>query len=140
MFDITVDDVLKVYEQLKDRYELVLTNTADLDEGFTVDCPILVGRAHRQIIELYLDFEMFVLDDGWFGTRNDDFQGLGDWTENKKKLPKGLKGLSEKINKIGKPQARLKRKRPNPKKKKPLLNVLYKEDNNPIKTDHFLKL
>ena len=45
--------------------------------------------------------ELFVLDDGWFGTRNDDFQGLGDWTENKKKLPKGLLGLSKRINKIG---------------------------------------
>lgn len=58
----TDDDLKAIYEQLKDRYELVLTNTADLDEGFTVDCPILVGRAHGQIIELYLDCEMFVLN------------------------------------------------------------------------------
>ncbi len=41
MFDITVDDVLKVYEQLKDRYDLLLTTTSELDECFTVDCPIL---------------------------------------------------------------------------------------------------
>ena len=47
---------------MKDKYALVLTNTAKLDEGFTVDCPILVGRAHGQILELYLDCEMFVLD------------------------------------------------------------------------------
>ena len=26
--------------------------------------------------------ELFVLDDGWFGTRNDDKQGLGDWFAN----------------------------------------------------------
>lgn len=45
--------------------------------------------------------ELFVLDDGWFGTRNDDTQGLGDWKENKKKLPKGLKGLSSKIHHMG---------------------------------------
>lgn len=61
-FDITADDVFAVYEQLKDRYDLVLTNTLALDEGFTVDCPILVGKAHGQIIELYKDGGYFVLD------------------------------------------------------------------------------
>lgn len=44
--------------------------------------------------------ELFVLDDGWFGTRSDDHQSLGDWYVNTKKLPKGLKGLAEKINKL----------------------------------------
>lgn len=58
----TDDDLKAIYEQLKDRYELMLTNTFTLDEGFTVDCPILVGKAHGQIIQLYLDCEMFVLD------------------------------------------------------------------------------
>ena len=62
MFDITVDDVLKVYEQLKDRYDLLLTTTSELDEGFTVDCPIIVGKAHGQIIELYEDGGDFILD------------------------------------------------------------------------------
>ena len=62
MFDITVDDVLKVYEQLKDRYDLVLTTTSALDEGFTIDCPIVVGKAHGQIIELYEDGGVFVLE------------------------------------------------------------------------------
>lgn len=56
------DDLKVIYAQLKDRYPLVLTNTAALDEGFTVDCPILVGKAHGQILALYLDDEMFVLD------------------------------------------------------------------------------
>ena len=62
MFDITVDDVVQVYEQLKDRYDLVLTTTSALDEGFTVDCPIIVGKAHGQIIELYEDGGYFVMD------------------------------------------------------------------------------
>ena len=62
MFDITVDDVLAVYEQLKDRYALILTTTSALDEGFTVDCPIIVGKAHGQIIELYEDGGDFILD------------------------------------------------------------------------------
>ena len=62
MFDITVDDVLTVYERLKDRYALVLNTTSALNEGFTVDCPILVGKAHGQIIELYEDGGDFILD------------------------------------------------------------------------------
>ena len=45
--------------------------------------------------------ELFVLDDGWFGTRNDDYAGLGDWVENRDKLPGGMKELSQKINDMG---------------------------------------
>lgn len=45
--------------------------------------------------------ELFVLDDGWFGNRNDDTSSLGDYYINKKKLPLGLKHLCDKINKLG---------------------------------------
>ena len=45
--------------------------------------------------------ELFVMDDGWFGTRNDDKQSLGDWYVNKKKLPQGISGLCKKINDMG---------------------------------------
>ena len=45
--------------------------------------------------------ELFVMDDGWFGERDDDTKSLGDWEVNKKKLPSGLEGLSQKINKLG---------------------------------------
>ena len=62
MFDIAANDILKVYEQLKDRYELVLTTTYALDEGFTIDCPIIVGKAHGLIIELYKDDPLFIMD------------------------------------------------------------------------------
>ena len=62
MFDITVDDVFAVYEQLKDNYPLLMTTTSALDAGFTVDCPILVGKAHGQIIQLYEYGGDFVLD------------------------------------------------------------------------------
>lgn len=61
-YDITADDVIKVYEQLKDRYELILTSTSALDDGFTVDCPIIVGKSHGQIIYLYEYDGFFVLD------------------------------------------------------------------------------
>ncbi|MCR4590186.1 MAG: alpha-galactosidase [Lachnospiraceae bacterium] len=45
--------------------------------------------------------ELFVLDDGWFGNRDDDFRGLGDWFVNTDKLPEGIAGLAEKIHDMG---------------------------------------
>lgn len=45
--------------------------------------------------------ELFVLDDGWFGERNNDKAGLGDYTVNKKKLSWGLSGFAKKINAMG---------------------------------------
>jgi len=44
-----------------------------------------------------LGCELFVLDDGWFGQRDDDTAGLGDYTVNQKKLPQGLTGLASRI-------------------------------------------
>lgn len=46
-------------------------------------------------------YEMFVLDDGWFGKRNDDRSSLGDWYVNREKLPNGLDGLAKRINDMG---------------------------------------
>ncbi|MEW4327953.1 alpha-galactosidase [Rossellomorea marisflavi] len=42
-----------------------------------------------------LGIELFVLDDGWFEGRNHDTSSLGDWTPDKRKLPRGLDGLRE---------------------------------------------
>ena len=48
-----------------------------------------------------LGIEMLVMDDGWFGTRNDDNSGLGDWVVNEKKLGCTLKELAQKVNEKG---------------------------------------
>lgn len=48
-----------------------------------------------------LGVELFVLDDGWFGKRNNDNAGLGDWNVNKEKFPNGLNEIIEYINKLG---------------------------------------
>ncbi len=48
-----------------------------------------------------LGIEMLVMDDGWFGTRNDDLRGLGDWYVNEKKLKGGLSHLIERVNALG---------------------------------------
>lgn len=48
-----------------------------------------------------LGVELFVIDDGWFGERDDDFRSLGDWFPNKRKLPDGLTPLLCKIHDMG---------------------------------------
>lgn len=48
-----------------------------------------------------LGIELFVLDDGWFGDRHDDSTSLGDWFENKDKLPNGIDELSKKVEALG---------------------------------------
>ena len=58
----------------------------------------LLDLAHRA---KDLGCELFVLDDGWFGARNNDKAGLGDYNVNKKKLPEGLEGLSKHIRDKG---------------------------------------
>ena len=45
--------------------------------------------------------ELFVVDDGWFGKRYDDFAGLGDWTVNHDKFPGGLHFLIQEVNSLG---------------------------------------
>ncbi len=45
--------------------------------------------------------ELFVLDDGWFGVRNSDLSGLGDWFVNEDKLKNGLGGVAKYANNRG---------------------------------------
>lgn len=45
--------------------------------------------------------ELFVLDDGWFGKRDDDTTSLGDWFADTRKLPNGVKGLADKVKAAG---------------------------------------
>ena len=45
--------------------------------------------------------EMLVMDDGWFGHRNDDSTSLGDWFVNEEKITGGLKYLVDEVNKLG---------------------------------------
>ena len=64
----------------------------DFDEEKVVD---IANKAAEVGVEL------MVLDDGWFGTRNDDHSSLGDWFENREKLPNGIDGLAKRINELG---------------------------------------
>ncbi|MCI8538336.1 MAG: alpha-galactosidase [Oscillospiraceae bacterium] len=48
-----------------------------------------------------LGIELFVMDDGWFGARNDDNRGLGDWWVNQEKLPGALEALVPRFQELG---------------------------------------
>ncbi|WP_339272829.1 alpha-galactosidase [Paenibacillus sp. FSL W8-0426] len=48
-----------------------------------------------------LGIELLVLDDGWFGKRDSDNSSLGDWVEDRRKLPNGLRDLAERIERHG---------------------------------------
>jgi len=52
-------------------------------------------------VGMEVGLDLFVLDDGWFGNRNDDKTSLGDWFVNRDKLPSGIDGLAKKINDLG---------------------------------------
>ncbi|MCF0258986.1 MAG: alpha-galactosidase [Erysipelotrichaceae bacterium] len=55
----------------------------------------IAGKASK------LGIEMMVLDDGWFGRRNHDREGLGDWYVNEEKLGMPLQEMISKIKALG---------------------------------------
>lgn len=57
-----INGIFEVYNQLKDKYPLVMTNSFAVEKGFEIDVPIIVGKAHGQIIWLYECDGEFVLD------------------------------------------------------------------------------
>ena len=48
-----------------------------------------------------MGIEMFVLDDGWFGHRDDDNSSLGDWSVFEKKFPNGLDHFADYVHQQG---------------------------------------
>lgn len=66
--------------------------------GFDVSCENQTALAE---IAAKIGVELFVMDDGWFGKRNNDRAGLGDWFINKEKFPDGLDKLINKVNTLG---------------------------------------
>lgn len=78
------------------RKPVLINNWEATEMNFTADKLVEFAREASG-----LGLELFVMDDGWFGARNDDNAGLGDWTVNEKKLPGGLKALVERIKALG---------------------------------------
>lgn len=83
--------------QYKDKKRPILINNWEATY-FDFDTDKLLKIA-KQASELGI--EMLVVDDGWFGKRNDDNSSLGDWFVNEEKLKGGLKYLVDEVNKLG---------------------------------------
>ena len=75
----------------------VLYNSWEATE-FQVRCEEQMALAERAA---QLGVELFVIDDGWFGQRNSDRAGLGDWYVNPEKFPDGLEVLIERVHALG---------------------------------------
>ena len=63
---------------------------------FTAEKIIEIAKAGKEA-----GIELLALDDGWFGKRDNDKSSLGDWEVNKRKLPKGLKDLADRVRGLG---------------------------------------
>ena len=59
------------------------------------------GQSKLAEMAANIGVERFVMDDGWFGARNSDKAGLGDWGVNPKKFPNGLQPLITKVKSLG---------------------------------------
>ncbi len=102
-----LDDLSQAYHRLfrdrlargtwRDRPRPVLLNSW---EGtyfdFTEESIVEMAAAARD-----LGVELFVLDDGWFGQRDDDTSSLGDWTVDRRKLPGGLEAVARRVRDLG---------------------------------------
>jgi alpha-galactosidase len=81
----------------KDRQRPVLVNNWEATYfDFNADKLLAIAKEASS-----LGLDMLVLDDGWFGKRDSDYTGLGDWYVNEEKLGCSLKELVDQINALG---------------------------------------
>jgi alpha-galactosidase len=81
----------------RDRARPVLLNSWEgVYFDFTDDTLVEMAAASRD-----LGVELFVLDDGWFGERDDDTSSLGDWVVDRRKLPGGLAPVARLVRELG---------------------------------------
>jgi alpha-galactosidase len=81
----------------RDRPRPILINNWEATYfDFDADRLVRIAASARD-----LGVELFVLDDGWFGARDDDTTSLGDWFVDRRKLPDGIDGLARRITDLG---------------------------------------
>lgn len=78
------------------RRPILINNWEATYFNFNIEKLLDIAREAKK-----LGIEMLVMDDGWFGKREDDVSGLGDWFVNEKKLGGKLKDLVDGVNEIG---------------------------------------
>jgi alpha-galactosidase len=83
--------------QFRDAPRPILINNWEATYfDFNTDKLVAIASKAKEI-----GVELMVLDDGWFGKREDDRSGLGDWVTNEQKLPGGLPRLAAAIEGLG---------------------------------------
>lgn len=92
---LVLDNIVRGAWKRRER-PILINNWEATYFDFDEDKLVEIARTAKQA-----GVELFVLDDGWFGARNNDTAGLGDWTPNPARLPQGLAGLSKRINDLG---------------------------------------
>lgn len=75
---------------------ILLNNWEGTYFDFDHDRIVAMARAAKA-----MGIELFVLDDGWFGRRDNDDRSLGDWVVDRRKLPHGLDGLAREVKSLG---------------------------------------
>lgn len=101
-------------ERLSHNFHNVIRNNVCRGKYKTAERPVLINNWEATYFDfdeekLYniakqaseLGADMLVMDDGWFGKRDSDSAGLGDWFVNEQKLKGGLKRLTERIKALG---------------------------------------
>ena len=91
------DERVQLPENQRERLRPVLYNSWEATH-FDVRAEQQLELARKAAA---LGVELFVVDDGWFGARNNDRAGLGDWTVNAQKLPGGLHQLVDEVHRLG---------------------------------------
>ncbi|XEC93563.1 alpha-galactosidase [Paenibacillus tarimensis] len=83
--------------QFRDRTRPILINNWEATYfNFNAEKIAAIAKAGQE-----LGIELFVLDDGWFGQRDNDTTSLGDWYVDRNKLPDGLDHLVQRVRKLG---------------------------------------
>ncbi|MBE6719355.1 MAG: alpha-galactosidase [Ruminococcaceae bacterium] len=95
MNDFAINNILP--KNFADKPLPVLYNSWEAT-GFDVN---VENQLRLAKIAAEIGCELFVMDDGWFGQRKDDWAGLGDWYVNSEKFPNGIDELIDGVNKLG---------------------------------------
>lgn len=102
------------FSKLSHNFHNVIRNNVCRGNYKTCERPVLINNWEATYFDFdgdkiekiaktaaQLGIDMLVLDDGWFGKRNDDTSGLGDWVVNEDKLKCSLSQLSKRISNLG---------------------------------------
>ena len=102
------------FEKMSHRFHKAIRNNLCRGKYKTATRPVLINNWEGTYFDFdgdklvsmakdasELGVELFVMDDGWFGKRDNDCSGLGDWKTNEKKLGGTLANLAKRINETG---------------------------------------